>query len=169
MSIRKLATIVILSAAVAGVAACEDESEGPDVEAFTATLTAASEPPTATGPVVSTGTGTARIEFTSTGVLYTVTVNNARTTPITSGGTHIHGPCPPATCTSAGVVLGLNPNITVTTGTIAQGSATGPGTSAAAISMDSLKSMIRNGNAYVNVHTTRYNGGEIRGQLVPAN
>ena len=169
MSIRRLAALVMFSATVAGVTACEDESEGPDVEAFTATLTAANEPPTPTGPVVSTGTGTARIEFTTTGLLYTVTVNNALTTPITSGGAHIHGPCPPTTCTAAGVALGLNPNITVTTGTIAQGTATGPGTSAPTISMDSLKSMIRNGNAYVNVHTTRYNGGEIRGQLVPAN
>lgn len=34
--------------------------------------------------------------------------------------------------------------------------------------IDDLIQAILNGNAYVNVHTTRNPGGEIRGQLVPA-
>jgi hypothetical protein len=34
------------------------------------------------------------------------------------------------------------------------------------ISFDSVLVLLRNGNAYVNVHTTAVPGGEIRGQIV---
>jgi len=33
--------------------------------------------------------------------------------------------------------------------------------------MDSLAVLLRNGNAYVNVHTAANPNGEIRGQIVP--
>jgi hypothetical protein len=34
------------------------------------------------------------------------------------------------------------------------------------VSGDSLRTLLANGNAYVNVHTAKYPGGEIRGQVV---
>ncbi len=34
------------------------------------------------------------------------------------------------------------------------------------VSGDSLRTLMANGNAYVNVHTAKYPGGEIRGQVV---
>ena len=166
MTTRKLVGKMILSVCVAAVAACDDDSEGPDTEVFTAQLSAANEPPINGVPVSSPATGVARVEFTPTGITYTVNVNGQLTNTITNGGAHIHGPC--VSCVSAGVVHGLNPNTALRTGLIVQGAATTP--SNTNFSMDSLKAMIRNGAAYVNEHTTGiYAGGESRGQLTPSN
>jgi hypothetical protein len=169
MNMRKLAAFVMFSATLAGVTACEDDSEGPDddTEVFTATLNAAQEPPTGGVAVVSSGTGTARVELTPTGLTYTVNITSPLTTAITLA--HIHGSPTSVPGVNAGVLINLNPNLTITTGTLAQGVATGPTTNNAAISMDSLKVLMRAGLTYVNVHTSRYGGGEIRGQLLPAN
>jgi hypothetical protein len=165
---KRLLPVVLLSFAI--VAACDEDSDdqGPENETFSATLTAAGEPPVAGLPVNSPATGTAIIEFVPNGISYTVTVTGQLTNTVNNA--HIHGPLALSTTQSAGVVLNLNPNIGVRTGVVAQGVFQGTGTSLATVSMDSLKSMIRNGNAYVNVHTTGlYSGGEIRGQLVPSN
>jgi hypothetical protein len=145
-----------------GVAACsdDDDPQGPAPEVFVATLTGAQEVPAVNTPA----TGTARVEFTSTGLMWTVDVTNLQGT-VTAGGTHIHGPALPGA--NAGVVLGLSPNVAIQTGRLAAGSATGTNTGAP--SMDSLKAFIRTGRAYVNVHTTLNTGGHIRGQLVPGN
>ena len=144
MNMLKLAAFVMFSATLAGVTACEDDSEGPDddTEVFTATLNAAQEPPTGGVAVVSSGTGTARVEFTPTGLIYTVTINNALTTAITAA--HIHASPTSVPGVNAGVVINLNPTLTVTTGTLAQGTANGPGTNSTTItSMDSVKVLIR--------------------------
>src|SRR5688500_2490094 len=170
MNIRMLPVLAILGSA-ALMAACDDDSDdqGPAPEVFTASLNATNEPPTGGVAVVSTAIGNATITFLPTGLQYDVVL----TSPLTTGvnNAHIHGPSLPAAngVSNAGVVLNLNPNFGITTGVVAQGAFQGAGTSSATITMDSLKSMIRNGNAYVNVHTTRYTGGEIRGQLVPSN
>ncbi|MEX2281023.1 MAG: CHRD domain-containing protein [Gemmatimonadota bacterium] len=170
MNIRMLPVLAILGSA-AMMAACDDDSDdqGPEPEVFTASLNATNEPPTGGVAVVSTAIGNASIIFLPSGLQYDVVL----TSPLTTGvnNAHIHGPALPSAngVSNAGVVLNLNPNFGITTGIVAQGAFQGTGTSSATISMDSLKSMIRNGNAYVNVHTTRYGGGEIRGQLVPSN
>ena len=153
MIVRKLMVVLLASSAVFAAAACDDD-EGPTVERFSATLTGASEVP----PVTTTATGSAVVEFTATGLTYTVNVTGIQNVTLA----HIHGPAAPGV--NAGVILNLNPNLTVTTGLLASGTATT--TNAAAISMDSLKALIRNGNAYVNVHNTANPGGHIRGQLV---
>ena len=168
MKTRLFPVGVLLIAAI--VAACEDDSDdqGVENETFTASLSAAGEPPVGGQPVASPATGTAIIEFVPSGISYTVTVNGQLTAGVNNA--HIHGPLALSTTQSAGVVLNLNPSFGARTGVVAQGVFQGTGTSLATVSMDSLKSMIRNGNAYVNVHTVGvYSGGEIRGQLVRSN
>lgn len=170
MNIRMLPVLAILgSAAVMAACSGDSDDQGPAPEVFTATLNATAEPPTGGVAVVSAAIGSATITFLTTGLQYDVNL----TSPLTTGvnNTHIHGPSLPSAngVSNAGVILNLNPNFGITTGVVAQGVFQGIGTSTPTISLDSLKSMIRNGNAYVNVHTTRYGGGEIRGQLVRSN
>ena len=158
--IRRKLSVLLMVGAVLALGACGDDDDdgGPTVERFTANLNGASE----VGPVTTTATGSAIVEFTASGPLsYTVTVNGIQN--VTAA--HIHGPAPVGV--NANVILGLNPQLTpaVTTGVLAAGTTSATG--ASTVSMDSLKVLIRNGNAYVNVHTTANPGGHIRGQLVP--
>ena len=155
MNVRKALVLAVMSVSALGMVACDDDDEGPGPEVFVATLNGAQEVPA----VTTTATGTARVEFTATGLTFTVNVSGIQNVTLA----HIHGPA--LAGANAGVVLNLNPTLTVTTGVLAQGTATGPGTSAAAVTMDSLKAFIRTGRAYVNVHNTANPGGHIRGQL----
>ena len=152
MNVRKLMVVLVAGAAVLGAVACSDD-EGPTVERFTATLTGASEVPA----VTTTATGSATVEFTATGLSWVVNVSGIQNVTLA----HIHGPALPGA--NANVVLNLNPNTTVTTGVLTSGTATT--TTSATVSMDSLKKLIRIGQAYVNVHTTANPTGHIRGQL----
>ena len=153
MIVRKVMFVLLASSAVLAATACDEDNEGPTVERFSATLNGASEVPA----VTTTATGSAVVEFTATGLTYTVNVTGIQNVTLA----HIHGPA--AAGVNAGVILNLNPNTTVSTGLLASGTVTA--TSSATVSMDSLKSLIRSGNAYVNVHTTANPGGHIRGQL----
>lgn len=128
------------------------------VEAFRATLSGANEVP-ASG---SAGTGTATVTLVGGQLLYRVDVGNIAN--VTAA--HIHGPA------AAGVNAGVRVNLFVppagtppisftTTATLAQGVAGLP----SVISQDSLVVLLRNGNAYANVHTSAFGGGEIRGQF----
>jgi hypothetical protein len=51
-------------------------------------------------------------------------------------------------------------------GTISEGSVELTADVSAGISGDSLKTLLNNGHAYVNVHTKNFPGGEIRGQVM---
>lgn len=124
---------------------------------FTAILNGANERP---NPAATTGAGAASFVVTGTTVAYTVTFSRLTGPPSMA---HIHGPGN-ATQT-VGVLVdfpttGQTLNNGVLTGTFNAGSIRN-----AAISFDSLLVLMRNGNAYVNVHTTQFPGGEIRGQL----
>ena len=153
MLLRRSVGVILVGLATVGVAACDDD-EGPSAEVFGATLTGAAERP---NMVTTTATGTARIEFTTTGLIYTVNVTGIAN--VTAA--HIHGSATQEQ--SAGVILNLNPNTTVTTGLLAQGTATA--TNSQTIGMDSLKALIRAGLTYVNVHNQANTSGHIRGQL----
>jgi hypothetical protein len=127
-------------------------------EVFRATLTGASEVP----PSGSTATGSAVI--TNVGGLISFRVDVGNINNVTAA--HIHGPA--AVGVNAPVRLnmyvppaGTAPVSFTTTGTLASGVGTVP----SGISTDSLLVLLRNGNAYVNVHTTQFGGGEIRGQV----
>ena len=157
---RALAAPAALMAAIlvgaTAVACGSDSTTTPAPPTYVASLVGANEvPPRAVG-----GTGTATIVKTSTGN-YTFTVTYSGMTGNLVGG-HIHGPA----------AAGVNANVIVpfpnATGAAPSGTLTGTFTSTntTTISNDSLDVLLNNGNAYVNLHTTLYPGGEIRGQLV---
>ena len=80
---------------------------------------------------------------------------------------HIHGPA--AADANAGVLVGLCNSGSApacAAGTVDGVLASGTAGSVSGVSFDSLLVLLRNGNAYVNVHTTANPGGEIRGQIV---
>lgn len=137
---------------------------------FTATMNAAAEVPTN----ASTATGTAAIAVVGRLMLYKLDV--AGISNVTAA--HIHGPA------LAGVNGGVRMNLcgagtapacatgTAFTGLLVSGFADAP----SGITFDSLVVLLRNGNAYVNVHTNDgvaptgtgpgdLSAGEIRGQV----
>ena len=158
----RLLRLALLATAVA-VAACDDDDDdgtgpSPVTEEFSATLTGAAERPT---PVVTAATGTAEFTVSGDTIYFTIVVDSLSGPPTAA---HIHGPSGPEGV--AGPILGftLAADTTLTSGTITSGFATAP--TDPAISQDSLLVLMRNGNAYVNVHTVLNPDGEIRGQII---
>jgi hypothetical protein len=79
---------------------------------------------------------------------------------------HIHGPA--AAGVNGNVIIFLFTPITPTgtlNGLVSKGSITN--SSNVGVSLDSLRVLFNNGNAYVNVHTAVNPGGEIRDQVHP--
>ncbi len=147
---------------ILALASCT-EDEGPtgpaEVEVFTATLSGATEVPS-NG---STGTGNATLTLVGGQLLFRVDVGNIQ--DVTRA--HIHGPAGPTT--NAGIMVplyeppaGTTPLDFTSTRTLAQGVAPIPN----GVTLDSLVVLLGNGNAYVNVHTSAFGPGEIRGQVV---
>ncbi len=114
-------------------------------------------------PVTTSANGAAVFTRSGATVNYTVAYQGLASAPT---GLHIHAIA--TTATNAGVVVNLMP----TPLTSASGVLTGSFTASAilsiggqpAISMDSLYVLLQNGSAYVNVHSSAFPGGEIRGQ-----
>jgi hypothetical protein len=141
------------------VAACGDDPVSP-ATSFTATLTGANEVPA----VATTATGSATLSVSGAAITYQVNViglSNALVAHIHVAQAGANGPvrlnlcgtgAPEPACTSGTAVLATGTN-----GTIVPPSA---------ITFDSLLSAMRTGGAYVNVHTSANQGGEIRGQIV---
>jgi hypothetical protein len=121
---------------------CSDSATEPALATeFTASLSDANERPNAYS---STATG----------------ITNATAAHIHVGKASVAG----------GIIIGLSPTTPPTgtfTGTFNSGTLTATDLASAAITLPSLAALIRNGDAYVNVHTVVLPGGEIRGQLVP--
>jgi hypothetical protein len=114
-------------------------------QAFTATLSGANEVP----PADPDGSGRAVITIIGTTVNYTITVTNITLPPI---GQHIHVG---AAGVNGGIVVDL-------AGIWVGGTLTGSTTTTAAIAA----AIIANpAGHYVNVHTTDFPGGSVRGQL----
>ena len=167
MPTRSLRTLLATLVLAAAVAACGDDDDDDDIvfPQFRATLSGANEVPprttNASGSFTLTDRGTAGMNFD-------LTVNNA--TNITAA--HIHlGPAG----VNGGVIVPLfggdtiaSQNGRLASGTITQASIVGL-SGAAPITMDSLRALMRSGNAYVNVHSTTFPGGEIRGQITRTN
>jgi hypothetical protein len=141
---------VLTVIAVVGVS-CKDEVTGipAGLEVYTATLSGANE---RLAPVTTEATGTAIVTVMGNLVSWKVDVVNIDS--IILGHIH-HGPVD-----SAGPVrVDFVPAVTRQnfTGTATQGSREVTG--------DSVQTWLREGNAYVNIHTQLHGGGEIRGQL----
>ena len=156
---------VLAAVAVIGVA-CGDDTTGipAGLEVFTATLNGANEVPALVSPTTATGTAV----ITVMGNLISWRVDVANLSNVIIG--HIHyGPADSA----LGVMINLSPTpgSYTTTSTIALGSLAGD-------TVLAVLAHMRNGKAYVNIHTSDgvggadpvgptgdYPGGEIRGQL----
>lgn len=175
--VRTSISVALLATAVVWSCAGEDGPAGPDgppgppgpqgpagapavVETFTATLNGASE--VANPPVVSTGAATAVITYVGGQLLFRVDVNG--TSSVTRA--HIHGPA--AVGVNAGIRVNFYEPPAGTTPLNFTGTATlanGIGSVPIGMTMDSLLVLLRTGNAYVNIHTSTYPSGELRGQI----
>lgn len=144
---------VLAAVALLGVA-CKDDATGipAGLEVFTANLSGANERPTA---VTSTATGHAVVTILGDSLISWEVVIDSPIDSITVGHIHRFN-----TDTGfGGVVVNFAPPATGLdfTGTATIGSTT---------PVDSIFDIIRDGRAYVNIHTKANPGGEIRGNLV---
>jgi hypothetical protein len=165
---------VLVALLAFSVGACDDDDDpvggdNNDPLEFIATMTGAAERP---DPVTTTATGTATLTVTK-GSATGYDPNSSGSTTVTysamvsglSGAAtmaHIHGPA--GLEEAAGILVPLTVTSSATSGTILSGSFTTTGN--AAVSMDSLVTLLRNGNSYVNIHTAANAPGEIRGQNI---
>ncbi|MEP6831815.1 MAG: CHRD domain-containing protein [Gemmatimonas sp.] len=124
---------------------------------FTAILNGANERP---APVTTAGAGAASFTVNGTTVSYVVTFSRLSGVPIMA---HIHGPG--NSNQSVAVLVDFPTAGQTQTNGVLTGTFNAASIRNAAVSLDSLFVLMRNGNAYVNVHTTLNSAGEIRGPL----
>lgn len=164
---RQIARIAASVAAAAMVVlfatSCDDDDDltgpGPTVRVYTANVFGTNEQP---NPTTDPGRGLAVFIDNTTRIDWTLTLDNI--TAVTMS--HIHGPALPNA--NAGVIFDLYIPA-APTGALNDFTATGSITGSATVSLDSLRTLLNNGRAYVNVHTTPIPAGAIRGQIVRTN
>jgi len=150
-AIMMFATLLTTAALVA--VACNDNTTGipSGVEIYTAQLNGANEAPTA---VTTTATGHAVVTVLGNLVSWKVDID-AAIDSMTAGHIHRH---------AADSVAG---NVQVPFAVAASGIGfTGTAAVASATVNDSIVALMRAGRTYVNIHTKKNPGGEIRGTLV---
>lgn len=126
-----------------------------DTITFTATLSGANENP----PNSSKGTGIATVTLNDVTGAGTITLTfSDLSAPVT--GSHIHCCAPQGT--NAGVIIDFLSSVTLSANKMS-GSITSYAFTLNAAQITAMKG----GLTYVNVHSTAYPGGEIRGQLAP--
>jgi hypothetical protein len=160
---RERMLVGLTGAALLALMSCKDDVGITVSERFTASLSGANSRPT---PIVSTATGTAEFDYVADLKTLFYRVDVAGIDSVTLA--HIHAPAD--TGGTTGVVLNLFLGSTPAkglgfTGTLAQGVGGDLG-AVAGMTLDSLLVLLRNGHAYVNVHTKLHPAGEIRGQVV---
>ncbi|MDQ6689514.1 MAG: CHRD domain-containing protein [Gemmatimonadota bacterium] len=164
-TVSTLALGVIAVVGVAAVATSCGDSTAPANKMYVANLNAAAEGGTVTSP----GSGVFTFEDKGTEIDWTLTLTNI--TNVTAS--HIHkGTATNLGATAGPVLVSLYvPNRPPETGTlngfVMRGSITNANN--AGVSLDSLRVLFNNGNAYANVHTIANGSGEIRDQIHPSN
>jgi hypothetical protein len=125
------------------------------VESYTASLDGAQEPPPTGG---GTGTGAATLLLSDNNTLKVHVTFSGLSGNTTAA--HIHGPAAPGV--NAGVLYGFNVPLGVKAGVIDQ---TVTITNKTAYTIAQQLQQLRDGLWYVNIHSTTFGGGEIRGQV----
>ncbi|HZL60441.1 MAG TPA: CHRD domain-containing protein [Stellaceae bacterium] len=147
ISLRMASCLVAFGAfALAG---CAQNSMMSNTKTFTATLNGAQEVPSVPG----SGTGTATFKLDTTTKMLTWNVSYSGLSG-PAAAAHIHAPA--AAGTNAGVAVNLSPG----------GAPANPITGSATVTDGQIADMMA-GKAYVNIHTAKNKGGEIRGQIAP--
>jgi hypothetical protein len=154
------------------MAACSDNTTDPaSINSFNALMNGALVRPTA---VSTPGTGSATFTHSGGNITFTVNYSGLRGTPSQA---HIHSGTPTQGTNSppgaGGIVLNLcggTASFPVPCPTVKSGSFTGTAATAHlnGVTMDSLLYLMRQRNAYINLHTDTVGGGEIRGNLLGA-
>jgi len=159
-TVRNAATLASAVMVLLFAVSCDDDILGLDDPDYNATLIPGNEPAPASS---GTGSGTATFEDNGAQIEYSISVTGLTAV----NGAHIHLG---AAGVNGPIIINLfNP---VTAGGAANGViATGTITNVtnANVSLDSLRVLFNNGNAYVNVHTDQFPGGAIRDQVRPDN
>jgi len=169
---RNRVPVLGMAAAVTILVACggDKESTGPNLlptVTYKATLTGAAERPT---PVASNGTGSfTGVYDPNTGLMtYTVTYSGLGSA---STASHIH--CCGTDAQAVGVLVNFQTfgNVLFTPGPTSQTYngvilLTPAFSASATINGDSLRKAMDAGLTYVNVHSSQFPGGEVRGQIV---
>ncbi len=124
---------------------------------FAPTINGANERPT---PNTTTGNGSAVFTVSGSTVAYTVAFQGLTSAPT---GLHIHAPA--NSTAAAAVIVDLLTTPQTNTNGVLTGTFSATNIRNAGVSLDSLFVLMRNGNAYVNIHTAANPGGEVRGTL----
>lgn len=168
MTKLKFTIVTLAAAAVAG--ACSDEfptisSLAPARQMFTAALAGANERPT---PVTTSASGSSTVTILDTNLVrvetWISTIDSVTQAHIHAGDANTAGPV--MIFLLSNVAAGRAP-VAGTNRVLSVVEITRASAFSGVFTFDSLMTRIANGTAYVNVHTRRNPGGEIRGQIVP--
>jgi hypothetical protein len=150
---RSLRVPALVAALALSALGCNDATEDADI--FRAALSPGEETP----PVSSAASGTAGFQISGNRVHYSIEVRNIRNVV----AAHIHA-APRGTPGPIRVPFPLTGTpIATVDGILLEGSFGAADVQGA--SFDDVVALMRSGGAYVNVHTSQYPAGEIRGQI----
>jgi hypothetical protein len=163
--LARIAAGVAAATVILFAASCDDDDEddgilgpGTGPRVWTAVAFGTNEVPANT----SAGRGFATFVDRTTSIDWSLTLDDIDQVILS----HIHGPALPNA--NAGVIFDLfiPP---AATGPLNNFTRTGTITGSATVSLDSLRTLLNNGRAYVNVHTTPIPAGAIRGNIIRTN
>jgi len=157
---RNALPLAMLLAAGLAASACEDATEGQEI--YVTTLSGANENPARS----SGGNGSAQVIIDGDQVHYALEIDditNVFAAHIHTGAATANGPVRVTFFNTAqSTALSVTDKHVLADGTFTASNVSG-------ISYADLLAAIRAGTTYVNVHTTQFPGGEIRGQLQRVN